>query len=222
MSRRYWTDEQTATLVRLYSTHTAHQISEIVGWPAKAVWMKAARLGLRKPRAAIAERARQCMADPNHPGRATQWGHGRVPWNKGRKGMPASSPATTFKPGTIPHTWKPVGSLRLVEDGILQRKVTDTGYGPRDWVAVHRLVWMEANGPIPDGYIVVFKPGRRTSVLGEITPDALEVITRAENMKRNSVHERYPKAIALAVQARGALNRKINALQGKQDVEKHR
>ena len=46
MTRRFWTDEQTATLVRLYPTHTAHQISEIVGWSAKAVWMKAARLGL--------------------------------------------------------------------------------------------------------------------------------------------------------------------------------
>lgn len=43
-----------------------------------------------------------------------------------------------------------------------------------------------------------------------ITADRLELVTRAENMARNTLH-RYPKEVAQLIQLRGALNRKINA-----------
>lgn len=49
----------------------------------------------------------------------------------------------------------------------------------------------------------------RTAVLDEITLDRVECISLAENMRRNSYHN-YPKEIALAIQLRGVLNRKIN------------
>ena len=117
---------------------------------------------------------------------------------------------TRFKAGQLPHTWKPVGSLRITDDGYLQRKVTDTRYPPRDWVPVHRLVWEAAHGPVPPGHVVVFKPGRHTVVEAAITPDAVELLTRGELMKRNSVHN-LPKELVELVQLRGALNRKINA-----------
>lgn len=44
----------------------------------------------------------------------------------------------------------------------------------------------------------------------EITIDRIELVTLEENMRRNSYHNRYPKEIGLAIQARGALVRKIN------------
>jgi hypothetical protein len=37
----------------------------------------------------------------------------------------------------------------------------------RNWVAVHRLVWEQAHGPVPPGHIVVFRPGRHTTDLDE-------------------------------------------------------
>jgi hypothetical protein len=71
-------------------------------------------------------------------------------------------------------------------------------------------VWIEAHGPVPAGHAVCFKPGRRSTVLEEITLDALDLVHRRDLMQRNSVH-RLPKPLAQLVQLRGALNRKINA-----------
>lgn len=141
---------------------------------------------------------------------------GHKSWNKGKKGWQSGgrSAETRFRTGQRPHTWKPVGTYRVNSDGYLDRKVTDTGYPPRDWVAVHRLVWAEAHGPIPAGHSVTFKPGRRTTELERITPDALELVTHQELMRRNTVHRLPPELVRL-VQLRGALIRKINHREGR-------
>jgi len=98
------------------------------------------------------------------------------------------------------------------QDGYLERKVTDDpSFVPnRRWVSVHRLVWEAAHGPVPQGHAVVFLPGRRTADLASITLDGLELVSRAELMRRNSYHTRYPKEVAQLIQLKGALNRKIN------------
>jgi hypothetical protein len=95
--------------------------------------------------------------------------------------------------------------------GTLQRKISNAkGSNSKRWRGVHELVWIEANGPVPPGHICVFRPGMRTAVLEEITVERVECISFAENMRRNSYHTRFPKEIGLAIQLRGALNRKIN------------
>ena len=58
----------------------------------------------------------------------------------------------------------------------------------------------------------MFKPGRKTTDPARITADGLELVTRAELMRRNSYHNNYPKEVALLIQLKGALNRKINNL----------
>jgi hypothetical protein len=100
--------------------------------------------------------------------------------------------------------------LRTTKDGYLQRKVSDTGHGATDWRAVHALVWESAHGPIPKGSVVIFKPGRKTTDESAIAADGLECLSRAELMRRNSVHSKYPPEIARLVQLRGAINRQIN------------
>jgi hypothetical protein len=77
-------------------------------------------------------------------------------------------------------------------------------------VAVHRLVWTEANGPIPSGHIVVFKPGKRTAVLAQITPEILECITRTQLMARNTRHSNYPPELNQLIHTRAILTRAIN------------
>jgi hypothetical protein len=57
---------------------------------------------------------------------------------------------------------------------------------------------------------VVFHAGKRTNVGSLITIDRVELITRSENMRRNSYLTRYPKEVADVIRLRGALNRKIN------------
>lgn len=136
---------------------------------------------------------------------------GQKTWNKGAHFVAGGrSNLTRFKKGGRPHTWRPLGTERITDDGTLQRKVSDTGYPPRDWKAVHALVWEAANGPIPRGHIVIFKAGRRTTEPDKITLEALELVSRPELMRRNSYHNRYPKEIGLAIQLRGTLMRLIN------------
>jgi len=133
---------------------------------------------------------------------------GNRPHNYGKKGWQAGGDAvkTQFKPGNRPHTWVPVGSERINKNGIRQRKISDTGYCPRDWQSVHSLLWEENHGPIPAGNIVVFRQGN------EIRIDNLELITRAENMRRNTVH-RLPKELVRVIRIRGKLNRRIKELE---------
>lgn len=119
--------------------------------------------------------------------------------------------ATQFKAGVrsgkAAQHWVPIGSLRVNSDGYLDRKVRED-HGSRNWVCVHRLVWEEANGPTPAGHAVVFKPGRRTTSIDQITLDALELVTRAELMRRNTIH-RYPRELKQAIRLVGKLRRTI-------------
>jgi hypothetical protein len=147
--------------------------------------------------------------------RSWQFKRGGVPWNKGMKGMAPLSPKSVFQPGNRSgqalHNWMPVGSTRVNSDGYLVRKIADVPAAQqhKNWRAEHRLVWEAKYGPVPAGHAVVFKPGRHSTRAEDITPDALEMITRAELMHRNSV-QRYPDDLRRLVQLRGALTRMIN------------
>ena len=55
--------------------------------------------------------------------------------------------------------------------------LSDTGYAPRDWVSVQRLVWEAAHGPIPPGHRIAFKGGKPVTDEALIVPEALECIT---------------------------------------------
>ncbi|MDF5811770.1 Uncharacterised protein [Pseudomonas aeruginosa] len=126
------------------------------------------------------------------------------------KGLPARgrSSETQFKKGQKPHTWLPVGSTRVSADGYLQRKISDTGYPPRDWKSIHILLWEEHVGPIPTGHCVCFKDNNKQNVV----IDNLELITRAERMRRNSIH-RYPPELKSAIRVISKLKRTIQEVE---------
>jgi hypothetical protein len=71
------------------------------------------------------------------------------------------------------------------------------------------MVWIEAHGPIPRGHVVVFKPGRNSTVLEDITADGLECISRQELAARNTIH-RYPPALKQAIRLAAKLRRKLD------------
>ncbi len=198
---------------RHYATMLTAVIAKTLNIPAPRVLAKANELGLHKSRQLIAETARLRTMDPNHGSHRTRIAAGQQPWNKGTKGATgtqAGCRGTQFKPGSKPHTWVPVGSYRICE-GQLQRKFSDEpGNAEKRWRAVTRLLWEEAHGAIPSGHVVVFKPGRQTTDQAGITLDAIELVTRAENMRRNSYHTNYPPELRSLVQLRGTLARQIN------------
>lgn len=94
---------------------------------------------------------------------------------------------------------------------LLERKISDDQgiYPARRWIGVHRLVWEAANGPIPKGHAVVFKPGMASTDPDEITIDRLELITRAELMRRNTRHNLPPELNAL-ISTKARMTRLIN------------
>ncbi len=209
MPRRPWSPSAIAILREVYPHMPTARIAAQLGRDIKTVYAKACALGLRKSPELLAEHGRHARAGER--GIASRFRPGNVPWNKGRHFDPGGRcHETRWGPGHRPHTWRPVGSTRVNPDGYLQRKVSETGYAPRDWIAVHRLVWEAAHGPMPPGHVVVFRPGRRTTDEAAITLDAVELITRQELMRRNSVHTRLPPELARITQLRGALVRQIN------------
>jgi hypothetical protein len=222
---RYWREWELA-LLRVHYPHVPTEpIAAALGRPLKTVHSKAIALGLKKTRELIATIASERTRRPGHGGQAHQFKPGLVPWNKGTKGLVGTQPAcraTQFKPGSRPHTWVPVGSFRVSADGVLELKVHDE---PGDhnkvkrWRNFSQVVWERDVGPIPAGHIVVFKPGQRTTEPQLVTADRLECISRAENVRRNSVHQLPPELREL-VHLRGRLSRAINT-KARQGQEHH-
>ncbi|MNR41009.1 hypothetical protein D3C85_1593470 [compost metagenome] len=78
--------------------------------------------------------------------------------------------------------------------------------------SVHSLIWEEANGEIPTGHIVVFRDRNSQHLVLE----NLELVSRAENMRRNTIH-RYPPELKDTIRLLGKLKKKIEAAHEKQD-----
>lgn len=108
----------------------------------------------------------------------------------------------------------PIGATRVNTVGVCVRKLAATGRCALDWEAEQRLVWYAHHGEIPPGHVVAFKPGLATRDVELITVDRLQLLTRAQVMRRNTFH-RYPAPIVRAVQKRAHLTRAIRQLEPK-------
>lgn len=210
--RRPWSEVELELLRRNYADSRTEDLALVLGRTLSQVYTKARKVGLAKSEAYLASPAACRLRRGDNVGKAHRFEKGHVPANKGlrRPGWNAGRMRETqFQKGQMPHTWKPIGSLRINADGYVDRKVSDTGYPPRDWVGVHRLVWIDAHGPIPAGHVITFKPGRRTTDVDAITVDSLELTSRADLARRNHARNLGPEYVKV-VQLRGAITRQIN------------
>ena len=98
------------------------------------------------------------------------WREGHEPANKGKKIAEYMTPEaieklrkTTWKKGHRPVNEKQIGEVvkSKANSGYLVRKKSMTGSMWERWELLHRAVWEEHNGPIPDGYCVVFRDGNK-------------------------------------------------------------
>lgn len=109
---------------------------------------------------------------------------GQTPANKGRKITEWMSlekiekvKATQFKKGNNPPNTKYDGAERICKDGYIEIRISKA-----NWVHKHRNEWEKVNGIIAEGLILVCKSDNKL----DSNPDNWELITRAENMNRNS------------------------------------
>lgn len=207
MTRRHWMPWEEASLAVQYPEMVTAVIAAMLERPVEQVYTKASQLGLRKSPAFFATKASGRINVVTR-GVSTRFQKGNVPWTKGLKGWSAggNAPKTRFKKGHRPANWQPIGAERINGDGYRDRKLTDTGYPPRDWVAIHRINWMAAHGPIPKGFVVAFKDGNKLNT----SVENLELRSLVDNMRRNTIHNRYPPDLRAAIQLAGALKRQIN------------
>lgn len=210
MSRFVWTADAVALLHRLYADTPTDQIAAQIGATPEQVYHKVQRIGLRKSAAYMATVAACRLRKGDNVGAATRFKPGLVPWNKGQK-HPSTGRAidTQFKPGNRSgkalEIYQPIGTERLSKDGYLERKIHDGWPLKRRWRAVHLLAWEAINGPLPAGHAVVFRDGNKRN----IALDNLELVTRAELMRRNSVY-RHGIEIAQLAMLRGKITKQIN------------
>lgn len=211
---KVWTDAMLEVLARDYPDRPTREIAQALGLKTAQVHRKAGSLGIRKSREFLAgPHARRLKGTE---GEETRFKPGQTPWNKGKPKSTGTHPNSVrhhFKKGErrgrANAMYRPVGSYRVSAEGYLEVKIDENPQISRRWKGVHRILWEAVHGPVPKGHIVVFKRGLKTAQLSDITLDKLELVSRAENMRRNSIHN-LPKDIAQALQMLGALNRKIN------------
>lgn len=194
-----WLPDEDTIVRALWETRSAAQIGSMIERSAGAVEQRARRLGLRKTENRGQFRKGQT---PHNKGAR------RPGWSKGRMAE------TQFKPRAPneARNYQPIGTERFdPERGLMIRKVTDDRalYPAARWRPVHVLVWEAAHGPVPAGHLVRFREGMKTLDTAAITVDRLELLSRAENLQRNSLY-RYPKEVVDAIKMRGALRRVIN------------
>lgn len=212
--------EEDAVIRALFPVNATREVAARLDRTESAVSQRANRIGVGKCPEYLATKAfRFNGSEPQSV--ASRFKPGQAPPNKGlrRPGYaPGRMAETQFHKGRAAsdaRNYQPIGAERITRDGILERKVSDdlSMYPAKRWLPVTRIVWEAAYGPIPQGYSIVFKPGRKSTDAACINTDALELVSRAELMRRNSYHTRYPKEVALLIQLKGALNRKINRRQ---------
>jgi hypothetical protein len=146
-----------------------------------------------------------------HHGKKHRYTKGSTPFNKGRKMAEYVSQEsidkiqkTTFKKGNLPHNTLSDGAVTL------RRDKTGVSYyyyriSKAKWMPYHHKLWIDVHGEIPKGYIVVFKD--RNTLNCKI--ENLELITRQENMQRNSI-QRYPNEIRQTIKTLTKLKKTIN------------
>ncbi len=141
---------------------------------------------------------------------------GTIPFNKGKKQADymtqeaiERTKKTRFKKGNIPHNVNKKGDGAIV----IRKDKSGRNYkyirvAPGVWELLHVHIWEKENGKIPKKHIVVFKDGNTENICIE----NLELISKVENMLRNSRHK-FPREIIPTLVLKNKLEKKLKDLQ---------
>lgn len=139
-------------------------------------------------------------------GRTGRFEKGHIPHPDAK---PKGANKTSFKKGNTPHNWKPVGSTRTTVDGYIEIKTQE----PKKWEQLHKVIWTEAYGEIPEGCCVVFKDSDKSNVV----LDNLELVSRNELLQINRLRcTSYPSEVQPTVRSLGKLKAKIGEVENEQ------
>lgn len=228
MNGRAWTDSEIAYLVRHYPNGATKLIAAHLGRAISSIYNQAEKLEIRKTPEYLEDPANRChLVKGEGVGREYRFSEGHVPANLGlrRPGWHAGRMKETqfqkgARHGAAARKWCPVGTIKSDPDGYLRIKVREAVHGTEPagfgntkvWPFMQRHIWEQVMGPIPPKHIVSFKDGDRNNCVFE----NLELMSLADNCRRNSMWKVLPRELAEAMQLNGQLKRKIRSLSGKE------
>lgn len=198
MNKKKWTYEEICYLEKHYPSDKTEDVARHLNRPVSSVHNKVFALQLKKTAA-----FKKAMVSKEflEAGRRSRFAPGVEVWNKGMKGLQIGGKQTQFKKGNIPHNARHDGATRLDKDGFIMIRVS-LGH----WRPLHHVVWEQAGNKILENHIISFKDGNNKNC--DISN--LEMISRAENMKRNTIH-RYPKEIKDTLRVLSKLKKTIKS-----------
>ena len=216
-----WTRKMDQQLRKLYPETLTRLLAPRLGVSRLAAHQRAAKLGIRKTAAFTERTLRECGVQVRTSGAPHRFPKGHIPANKGLK-MPGWGPGrmkeTQFKKGQVSINTMPMWSFRWV-DGYLMLKTGKRHAPPSDrWEYVHRLIWEQANGPLPHWTVarIWWKDGdHANNALSN-----LELVGAKDHMARTTVHT-LPAPLPQLIQLAGALKRKIRSREKKLNGEEH-
>ena len=178
MKRRPYTQQEIDYIKEHYPTTLNRDICIALGRTEGSIGSVSLRLGLKKDKVYL----QKLKTGEIGNSAKTMFTKGNASWNKGLKGLTNKS-STKFKKGHIPHNAKESDgaiSIRKDKNGTCYRFIR-VALGK--WYHYGRWVWEEKNGKIPKGMCLWHID--RDSLNDNI--ENLEVITRRDNIKRNSI-----------------------------------
>lgn len=202
--RREWQPAELDILRELYPTTDTQQLADMLNRTVDSITSQANIQGVHKTREYIAALGKKGTVHPKAV--ASRFQRGMTTWNKGKKGYMGAN-ATSFRKGNLPHNTRQDGDLGVRTDSKTGKAYIYQRVSLAHWEPLHRLIWEQAHGPIPAGMIVVFRDGDASNV----TLDNLEIISRVENMNRNTKHN-IPEHMRDAHQQLKRLNQAIKDL----------
>lgn len=167
-----YTAEMIEKVKQLYSTTVNRDLAEMIGVTESSIAAKAFSLGLKKTSEFMYMHSMK-----------TAYKKGCVPMNKGIK--MTKDTYERLAPTMFKKNNKPINEL---EDGAIsvRKHKNKKSYkfiriGKMNWIPLQKYLWEKKHGPIPAGHCLWFIDGDQMNC--ELSN--LELITRAENLKRN-------------------------------------
>lgn len=169
------TEEQEQFIKDNYLKYPMKRLADMLGTTYGTINRRLKKFGLVIPKELIEQRKRD-----------SQKKKGDIPFNKGKKqseyitkeGLEKTK-KTRFKKGNEPHNTNYNGHERTTDEGYIEIRIKKGKY-----VLKHNFEWEKINGKIPDGHCLKSIDGNKKNT----SADNWKLITRAENMYRNSKH----------------------------------
>jgi len=208
--KKLWTEPELIILKKEYPTTQSILIAKKLNRSIGSIYNQANLQGLKKTEEFNRSESSGRMKDGQF-GKATQFQKNHKSFNTGMKWDDfmtvqgkANSLRTTFKKGNLPSNTLHDGMITTRTDSKTKRTYKFIRIALAKWQMLHVYNWEQVNGKLPKGKILAFKGSTE-----DCSIDNLILITRAENMKRNSI-QRYPEEIKQTIRVLTKLKKTIN------------